>query len=72
MIYWKGEHFWLGQLREYPDIMTQGETVEELKESLCDAFGQLVDMASSQLSPCDIRGFLKGIETDIEREPDRI
>jgi len=30
MIYWKSETFWLGTLQEYPEIMTQGETLDEL------------------------------------------
>ena len=38
MIYWKGEKFWLGKVLEHPEIMTQGETVEELEENLKDAF----------------------------------
>jgi len=38
MVYWKGEKFWLGKLLEYPEIMTQGRTVEELEENLRDAF----------------------------------
>ncbi len=38
MIYWKGEKFWLGKLLEHPEIMTQGETIEELEENLKDAF----------------------------------
>ncbi len=38
MVYWKGEKFWLGKLLEYPEIMTQGQTVEELEENLRDAF----------------------------------
>ncbi|MBI4552010.1 MAG: type II toxin-antitoxin system HicB family antitoxin [Candidatus Latescibacteria bacterium] len=42
MIYWKGEKFWLGKLLEYPEIMTQGETVEELEENLKDAYQLLV------------------------------
>ena len=32
MIYWEGEKFWVGKLLEYPEIMTQGETLEELLE----------------------------------------
>lgn len=32
-VYWKDNEFWLGYLTEYPDYMTQGETVEELKEN---------------------------------------
>jgi predicted RNase H-like HicB family nuclease len=38
MFYWKGEHFWLGKLLEHPEIITQGETPEELEENLKDAF----------------------------------
>jgi predicted RNase H-like HicB family nuclease len=42
MAYWKGEKFWLGKLLEYPEIMTQGETLEELEENLKDAYHLLV------------------------------
>jgi predicted RNase H-like HicB family nuclease len=42
MVYWKGEHFWLGKLLEHPDIMTQGETLEELEENLKDAYRMMV------------------------------
>lgn len=38
MIYWKGERFWLGKLLEHPEIMTQGETLEELEQNLRDAY----------------------------------
>lgn len=38
MVYWKGERFWLGKLLEHPEIMTQGETLEELEENLKDAY----------------------------------
>jgi len=42
MIYWKGEKFWLGKLLEYPEIMTQGETLEELEENIKDAYYLMV------------------------------
>lgn len=38
MVYWKSERFWLGKLLERPEIMSQGETIEELEENLKDAF----------------------------------
>lgn len=38
MIYWKGDKFWVGKLLEHPDIMTQGETIEELMENMKDAY----------------------------------
>ncbi|MFP4640800.1 MAG: type II toxin-antitoxin system HicB family antitoxin [Dehalococcoidia bacterium] len=42
MVYWRGDTFWLGKLIEYPEIMTQGETVEELEENLRDAYKIIV------------------------------
>ena len=42
MIYWKGEQFWLGKIKEYPEIMSQGETLEELEENLRDAWQLMV------------------------------
>ena len=38
MIYWKGDNFWVGKLLEHPEIMTQGETLEELEENMKDAY----------------------------------
>ncbi len=37
-IYWHDDNWWLGYLEEYPDYMTQGETLEELKENLQDLY----------------------------------
>ncbi len=42
MVYWKGEEFWLGKLLEYPEIMTQGESLEELEENLRDAYTLMI------------------------------
>lgn len=38
MVYWKGKKFWVGKLLEHPEIMTQGETLEELEENMKDAY----------------------------------
>ncbi len=35
-IYWQDDDMLLGYLEEYPDYMTQGETIEELEENLRD------------------------------------
>jgi len=40
-VYWKDGNMWLGYLEEYPDYMTQGETLEELKENLKDIYHDL-------------------------------
>lgn len=42
MIYWKGDKFWLGKLIEHHEIMTQGETINELKENIKDAYMMMV------------------------------
>ena len=38
LVYWKGERFWLGKLLEHPEVMTQGETLEELEENIREAY----------------------------------
>ncbi len=38
MVYWKSQKFWVGKLLEYPEIMTQGETLEELEENMKEAY----------------------------------
>jgi len=40
-IYWQDEDTWLGYLEEYPDYMTQGETIQELEENLRDIYKEL-------------------------------
>ncbi len=38
MVYWKGEKHWVGKLVDHPEIMTQGETLQELEENIVDAY----------------------------------
>ena len=40
-VYWQDDDFWLGYLQDYPDYMTQGETLDELKENLRDIYRDL-------------------------------
>ncbi len=42
LIYWKGEKYYLGKILEHPEIMTQGETLEELLENIKDAYYLMV------------------------------
>ncbi len=42
MVYWKGKKFWIGKFLDHPEIMTQGETIEELEENLKDAYRNMV------------------------------
>ena len=41
-VVWKGEQFWLAGLVDHPEIMSQGETVEELEANLRDAWRELL------------------------------
>jgi predicted RNase H-like HicB family nuclease len=40
-VYWEDDGLWLGYLAEYPDYMTQGDSLEELKENLKDIYREL-------------------------------
>jgi predicted RNase H-like HicB family nuclease len=37
-VHWRDEEMWIGYLEDYPDYMTQGETLEELQENLKDLY----------------------------------
>jgi predicted RNase H-like HicB family nuclease len=36
LIYWQGEKYYPGTIWEHPEIMPQGETLEELLENIKD------------------------------------
>jgi hypothetical protein len=40
-VYWQDGDFWLGYLEEYPDYMTQGESLQDLQEHLRDLYTDL-------------------------------
>jgi predicted RNase H-like HicB family nuclease len=40
-VYWQDDEMWLGYLEEFPDYMTQGETLQELQENLKDLYEEL-------------------------------
>ena len=44
-VHWQENDMWLGYLEEYPDYMTQGATLEELKENLKDIYKELTSGA---------------------------
>jgi len=39
--YWQDGDFFLGYLEEYPDYVTQGESLEDLKEHLNDIYKEI-------------------------------
>ena len=44
-VHWQDGDVWLGYLEEYPDYMTQAETVQELEENLRDIYADLTSGA---------------------------
>lgn len=46
----KGENgFYVGQIQEYPPVMSQGETLDELKENLKDALTLFLKVQKEQV-----------------------
>ncbi len=43
IVYWQDEGMWIGYLQNHPDYLTQGETLEELKENLIDIYKDIGD-----------------------------
>jgi predicted RNase H-like HicB family nuclease len=40
-VYWQDDDQWLGHLEEFPDYMTQGDSLEELQQSLKDIYEEV-------------------------------
>jgi predicted RNase H-like HicB family nuclease len=40
-IYWQDGDMWLGYVEEFPDYMTQGVSLDELRENLRDLYEEL-------------------------------
>ena len=45
IIYWQDGDHWLGYVEEYPDYMTQGLSLPELKKNLKDLYNELTSGA---------------------------
>ncbi|MBD8524913.1 type II toxin-antitoxin system HicB family antitoxin [Pseudomarimonas arenosa] len=40
--FWKGEQYWIGKLVDHPEILSQGESLEELEENLRSAYREML------------------------------
>ena len=45
--YWTEEGWFVGKLREIPGVFSQGETLEELKENIADAYRMVREAESA-------------------------
>ena len=50
--YWKDDGWLVGRLKEIPAVMSQGETIDELKENIRDAYELVIaDAAEGSETP---------------------
>jgi len=49
--YWLDDGWFVGSLREVPGVFSQGETVEELKENIRDAYRMMVETTATPSHP---------------------
>ena len=45
--YWEDDSWFVGRLKEIPQVMSQGESLEELQENIRDAYALMRDDAAS-------------------------
>jgi len=49
--YWEENGWFVGRLAEVPGVFSQGETVEELKENIKDAYRMMVETEPTGIIP---------------------
>ena len=49
--YWIDDNWYVGRLREVPGVFSQGETIEELKENIRDAYRLFEEDAEASVHP---------------------
>ncbi len=52
-IYWNNDEMFIGYLEKYPDYLTQGTSVKELKENLLDIYRELISGTIPQVRQVD-------------------
>jgi len=48
--YWQDDNWFVGKIREVPGVFSQGETLNELKENIADAYRMLLETESESKS----------------------
>ena len=46
--YWKDDGWYVGQLREVPSVLSQGKTLDELKDNIRDAYELVLEDSKSR------------------------
>jgi predicted RNase H-like HicB family nuclease len=48
--YWQDEGWFVGKLKEVPGVFSQGETLEELKQNILEAYNLMIEEEKKVLS----------------------
>lgn len=63
--YWKDDDWYVGRLKEVPGVFSQGETLEELEESVKDAYRLMMEDDTVILPQVHAPVYQKEIGVDI-------
>jgi predicted RNase H-like HicB family nuclease len=51
--YWEDDGWYVGRLAEVPGVFSQGESLEELKKNIADAYMLVIETEPSDVFPQD-------------------
>jgi len=60
--YWQDDNWFVGKLKEIPGVFSQGETLEELKENIIDAYHMMLQTSESDESHPETKCVEIGVE----------
>jgi predicted RNase H-like HicB family nuclease len=49
--YWEDDGWYVGRVAEVPGVFSQGETLEELKENIADAYALMIESEPADVFP---------------------
>lgn len=60
--FWRDGDFYVGRLREIPGVFSQGESLEELRENIQDAYDLMV---TQERSPAPVSAQQEPVELEV-------
>lgn len=60
--YWMDDNWYVGRLKEFPSVFSQGETLSELEENIRDAYQLLRE---NEPEPVQVQTHMKEIEVEV-------
>ena len=62
--YWLDEDWYVGRLKEIPGVFSQGQTLQELKENILEAYSLMVEEGKEAL-PDVVKSQVKQIQVEV-------